>query len=58
MPQEIALYNEFNINEILNFFGLLHNMKRVDINKRKQFLSEILDLPPMEKLIKNLRLII
>nr|QUF59474.1 ATP-binding cassette transporter Abch-like1 [Brachionus angularis] len=54
MPQEVALYNEFDINETLIYFGLLHNMPRKDTEARRDFLIEFLDLPPKEKLVKNL----
>lgn len=58
MPQELALYNEFDINETLLYFGLLHNMKRNDTKTRRDFLIEFLDLPPKDRLVKNLRLIL
>ena len=54
MPQESALYNEFNINETLFYFGLIHKMKLDDIRKRRDFLIDFLDLPPKEKSVKNL----
>lgn len=54
MPQEITLYGEFNINETLNFFGMLHNMKKEDVESRKEFLLEFLNLPSKSKLVKNL----
>lgn len=55
MPQEAALYNEFNINETLFYFGLIHNMKLAEIRKRRDFLVEFLDLPTKVKIVKNLR---
>lgn len=55
MPQEITLYPEFNINETLNFFGMLHNMKKEFVEARKIFLMDFLNLPPKDKLVKNLR---
>ena len=57
MPQETALYNEFNINETLYYFGLIHNMKLAEIRRRRDFLIEFLDLPPKDKEVKNLRFI-
>ena len=57
MPQEVTLYKEFNINETLNFFGMLHKMKKEDVEARKEFLLEFLNLPNKRKLVKNLRYI-
>jgi ABC-type multidrug transport system ATPase subunit len=54
MPQEIALYNEFNIKETLIYFGLLHNMKMNAIKERSGFLIDFLDLPDKNRMIRNL----
>jgi ABC-type multidrug transport system ATPase subunit len=55
MPQEIALYNEFNIDETLNYFGYFHNMDKDRLNKQKEFLLSFLDLTAhRETLVKNL----
>ncbi|CAF4455143.1 unnamed protein product, partial [Rotaria sp. Silwood2] len=45
MPQDTALYKEFSISEMLHYFGHLHNMNRLDILSREEFLLSILDLP-------------
>ncbi len=55
MIKEIALYNEFNIYETIFYFGLLNNMKTPDIKDRNDFLVDFLDLPPYDRLVKNLR---
>lgn len=55
MPQDITLYNEFNISETIEFFGMLHNMSKNYIKERKNFLLEFLKLPPSDKLIRKLR---
>jgi ABC-type multidrug transport system ATPase subunit len=55
MPQEIALYNEFTIEETLNFFGYLHSMKKDDLERQKDFLFNFLDLPKFKNsMVKNL----
>lgn len=55
MPQDIALNRDFYIAEILNYFGMLFNMKSSKIEARKAFLINLLDIPKKDKLIKNLR---
>ena len=55
MPQEIALYNEFNISETLYYFGILHDMSSELVKLRSDFLIKILDLPDEKRMIKNLR---
>jgi ABC-type multidrug transport system ATPase subunit len=52
--KEIALYNEFSIDETLFYFGLLHNMKTADSRARREFLIDFLDLPFKTRLVKNL----
>ncbi|RNA38959.1 ABC transporter G family member 20-like, partial [Brachionus plicatilis] len=54
MPQEVALYNEFNISETLIYFGFLHNMKRKNVTERRDFLIDFLDLPSKNRMVKNL----
>ncbi|CAF1285518.1 unnamed protein product [Didymodactylos carnosus] len=54
MPQETALYKDFNISEILHYFGRLHNMTRKDILNRESFLIAFLDLPSKTKKIYQL----
>ena len=55
MPQEIALYNDFNIDETLDYFGYLHNLNEDLLRKQKEFLLAFLDLAAHRKtLVKNL----
>ncbi|CAF1127836.1 unnamed protein product, partial [Didymodactylos carnosus] len=49
MPQETALYKDFNISEMLHYFGRLHNMSRQGILKQESFLLGFLDLPSKTK---------
>lgn len=55
MPQEVALYAEFSIEETINYFatifGLSHEVKK----SRVQNLLKFLDLPDKNRLVKNLR---
>lgn len=54
MPQELALFSEFTIEETLNYFGRLYHMKSDDIRKRTDFIIELLNLPNKNKKIANL----
>jgi ABC-type multidrug transport system ATPase subunit len=54
MPQEIALYDNFTIHETLRYFGFLHNMPRDYWQSRQDFILTFLDLPPKQRLVKNL----
>ncbi|VVC25133.1 Hypothetical protein CINCED_3A007510 [Cinara cedri] len=44
MPQELALYNEFNILETLHYFGLLYEMCYEDIISKGEKLMKIMEL--------------
>uniref|UniRef100_UPI00398F6660 ABC transporter G family member 20 n=1 Tax=Pristiophorus japonicus TaxID=55135 RepID=UPI00398F6660 len=54
MPQELALYNEFSINDTFWFFGRIHGLISKDIEARLSFLVDFLDLPDENKLVKHL----
>lgn len=54
MPQEIALYREFSIEETFRFFGRIYGMPYSEIAKQTAFLHELLDLPSAKSRIKNL----
>ncbi|XKL61964.1 hypothetical protein PGB90_001797 [Kerria lacca] len=54
MPQEIALYGEFSIQETMMYFGWIFGMHTKEINERLQFLLNFLDLPSQNRLVKNL----
>lgn len=55
MPQEIALYSDFTIEETLNFFGYLHNIKKDNLERQKNFLFSFLDLAKFKNsIVKNL----
>lgn len=55
LQKDIALNRDFYIGEILNYFGMLYSMTRAQIDARKTFLINLLDIPKKDKLIKNLR---
>lgn len=54
MPQEIALYGEFSIQETMMYFGWIFGMQTNEIKERLHFLLNFLDLPSQNRLVKNL----
>lgn len=54
MPQELALYNEFTIEETLNYFGRVNGMSSDNIKSRTSFLVQFLKLPEKERIIRQL----
>ncbi|GAB6022337.1 hypothetical protein CHUAL_006458 [Chamberlinius hualienensis] len=54
MPQDIALFNEFTIQETLEYFGRIYKMNRTTIQRRMFFLLEFLHLPKANRFVKNL----
>jgi ABC-type multidrug transport system ATPase subunit len=54
MPQEIALFNELTIEEILCYFGTIYHMSRDLIQKRIEHLIDLLRLPKKDRKISEL----
>lgn len=54
MPQELALYGEFNMNDMMFYFGWIYCMTRREIENRSRFLMELLELKSKYRKIKNL----
>ena len=44
MPQDLALYNEFTVEETVYFFSLLARMNRPRFEQRMEFLLHLLDI--------------
>lgn len=55
MPQELALYGEFHMNDMMFYFGWIYCMTRREIENRSRFLMELLELKSKYRKIKNLR---
>lgn len=53
MPQETALVGNFKIKEMLWFFGTIFGLSADEIKDKTKFLSDLLDLPDNERLVKN-----
>jgi len=45
MPQELALIDEFTVEELLKFYADLNNVSTRDFEERKEFLIDFLELP-------------
>lgn len=54
MPQELALFPDFTIQETLFFFARLFGMKDKKIKERVRFLVNFLELPDKDRLVGNL----
>ncbi|RWS08097.1 ATP-binding cassette transporter sub-family H 88708-like protein, partial [Dinothrombium tinctorium] len=54
MPQEIAVYEDFSIEETLIYFGRLYRLKKTYLRERIEFLLAFLDLPHKNRLVQNL----
>lgn len=54
MPQELALYDKFTVEETLNYFGRVNGMTSGAIERRTAFLIQFLNLPEKERLISQL----
>lgn len=53
MPQESALILGFTVREMIWFFGTIFGMSSHKINERFEFLSNLLELPDEDRLIKD-----
>lgn len=54
MPQEIGLYNDFTIFQMLSVFGGYYGMSRDVIDERIKFMAHFLDLPNVDRTIETL----
>ncbi|KAH6922204.1 hypothetical protein HPB50_010867 [Hyalomma asiaticum] len=54
MPQELALYNAFTIEETLQFFARLYLMDPQQCKERAEFLIALLDIPDPKRLVSYL----
>ena len=53
MPQELALFGEFNIAETLRYFSRIYGMTYDKYKERIDFLMKFLDLPSRTRWVKS-----
>lgn len=54
MPQECSLYPELRISETFLYFGKLYGLAIKEINSKKDFLIQLLNLPSSNQLVDSL----
>ncbi|XP_076240281.1 ABC transporter G family member 20 [Calliopsis andreniformis] len=54
MPQDISLVQEFSVIGALYFFGMINGLDDRRIEDRYMFLKDLLQLPPRNRLVRNL----
>ncbi|XP_076631467.1 ABC transporter G family member 20 [Colletes latitarsis] len=54
MPQEVSLVDEFSVIGAFYFFGRINGMDDYVIEERFTFLKDLLQLPPKNRLVKNM----
>lgn len=54
MPQDVALYQDFTIEEVFQFYGKLFDLPSSVIEKRNEELRDLLELPSSRRFIKTL----
>lgn len=54
MPQELALYGDFTIYEMILYYSKLYGMALKNFEERKNFLIQFLDLPEETRMVKHL----
>ena len=54
MPQELALFLEFSIEETLIYFARIYGMTRAKFKERLIFLMDFLDLPSSTRILENM----
>ncbi|XP_054158279.1 nod factor export ATP-binding protein I-like [Oppia nitens] len=49
MPQEIALFNDFNIKQMFHYYGLIYQVDSQTVDNRMDELIELFQLPSMDQ---------
>ncbi|KAG5324788.1 ABCGN protein, partial [Acromyrmex heyeri] len=54
MPQEVSLVGEFSVSGAFYYFGRINGLDDEEIEMRQKFFSKLLQLPPADRLVKNM----
>lgn len=54
MPQELALYGEFTLQETLIYFGWIAGMTTAEVDEKIEFFIKLLQLPSITRFVKSL----
>ncbi|XP_011170078.1 ABC transporter G family member 20 isoform X1 [Solenopsis invicta] len=54
MPQDISLVGEFTVRDAFYYFGRINGLDDEEIETKRTFFSEFLQLPPSNRLVKNM----
>ncbi|XP_039314463.1 ABC transporter G family member 20-like [Solenopsis invicta] len=54
MPQDIALVKEFSVSNAFYYFGRINGLDDKEIEAKLTFFSKLLQLPPLNHLVKNM----
>ncbi|KAG5319351.1 ABCGN protein, partial [Pseudoatta argentina] len=54
MPQGVSLVGEFSVSGAFYYFGRINGLDDEEIEMRQKFFSKLLQLPPADRLVKNM----
>ncbi|XP_025989492.2 ABC transporter G family member 20 [Solenopsis invicta] len=54
MPQDISLVGEFTVRDAFYYFGRINGLDDKEIEAKQVFFSEFLQLPPLDRLVRNM----
>lgn len=54
MPQETVLFDDFSIKDTFQYFGCLYGLNSKELKIKSEFLTQLLKLPPMARIVSTL----
>jgi len=55
MPQSTSLHEELNMRETLDYYGRIYGMSYEDVEEKRRYFIDLLQLEPCKSQIRNLR---